>query len=145
MPRSPIMNTNVNAQLQAVLNKSYALMQETQIYHWNVKGSAFFALHAAFEAQYTELFAAVDEIAERIVTNGGEAVLEPQSAHRINASADSQSMVKALSRSHEGVIKAWQDAQASAEKDGDEVSVDLAIGRISAHEKTLWMLRATIS
>lgn len=139
------MNTNVNVQLQIALNKSYALLQETQIYHWNVKGQAFFALHAAFEEQYTELFAAVDEIAERIVTNDGEAVLEPVGGQRVDASANSQLMVKALCGSHESVIETWKSVHTSAEKAGDEVSVDLAIGRISAHEKTLWMLKATIS
>src|SRR5690554_3548894 len=52
--------------LRLVVADSYALLAQTHICHWNVRGPSFFALHAAFEVQYTELFSAIDEIAERI-------------------------------------------------------------------------------
>ena len=55
----------IDALRQAVAD-SYALIGQTHICHWNVRGPGFFALHTAFEEQYTELFTAVDEIAERI-------------------------------------------------------------------------------
>jgi starvation-inducible DNA-binding protein len=41
-------------------------MLKTQNYHWNVEGPNFPDLHALFMTQYTELFFAVDLIAERI-------------------------------------------------------------------------------
>ncbi|MDV7392058.1 ferritin-like domain-containing protein, partial [Arthrospira platensis SPKY1] len=44
--------------LNLVLADSYALMAQTHFCHWNVEGPGFFALHNAFEEQYTELFAA---------------------------------------------------------------------------------------
>lgn len=59
--------------LRVVLADSYALMAQTHICHWNVEGPGFFALHAAFEGQYTELFTAIDEIAERIRSLGNYA------------------------------------------------------------------------
>src|SRR6056297_2871651 len=59
--------------LRQVLADSYALLGQTHICHWNVEGPGFFALHTAFEEQYTELFTAVDEIAERIRSLGAYA------------------------------------------------------------------------
>ena len=52
--------------LSKLLADSYSLYLKTHNYHWNVTGPQFNSLHAMFETQYTELAAAVDEIAERI-------------------------------------------------------------------------------
>ena len=43
-------------------------------YHWYVKGHQFFTLHAKFEELYNEATAHMDEIAERILTLGGDPV-----------------------------------------------------------------------
>lgn len=63
---SQIKDQTVVDALRQVVADSYALIGQTHICHWNVRGPGFFSLHAAFEVQYTELFTAVDEIAERI-------------------------------------------------------------------------------
>ena len=47
--------------LNQVLADSYALMSLTHLAHWNIEGPGFFALHTAFQTQYEELFAAVDD------------------------------------------------------------------------------------
>ncbi|OOF67621.1 Dps family protein [Rodentibacter caecimuris] len=39
-------------------------------YHWNIKGTNFFELHAKYEEIYSDLVVKVDEIAERILTLG---------------------------------------------------------------------------
>src|SRR5215212_8022262 len=52
--------------LNLVLADSYALMALSHLAHWNVEGSDFFPLHKAFEEHYENLFAAVDEVAERV-------------------------------------------------------------------------------
>ena len=49
-----------------MLADSYTLYLQTHNFHWNVTGPRFRELHLMFEEQYTELAAAVDEIAERI-------------------------------------------------------------------------------
>ena len=63
-------NTEDRQQIAAGLSKlladSYSLYLKTHNYHWNVTGPQFNTLHQMFEEQYTELAAAVDEIAERI-------------------------------------------------------------------------------
>lgn len=139
------MNSDISTQLQAVLNSTYHLMQRTQVYHWNVKGAAFYSLHEAFEVQYRALFEAVDEIAERIATLGGTPVISaPPSPADTDPEADSQLMLKQLIEAHNAVIGHLKDAHASAADADDEVSQDLALGRISEHEKTVWMLKSTL-
>src|SRR5215213_5350224 len=52
--------------LKIVLADETLLYQKLRNYHWNVTGSQFFSLHAAFENQYNEVADVIDEVAERI-------------------------------------------------------------------------------
>ena len=63
---SAVARGEVAAALTKVLADSYALYLKTHGYHWNVRGSNFNELHALFMAQYTEMWQALDEVAERI-------------------------------------------------------------------------------
>ena len=56
----------VARELSKVLADSFAVYQKTHGYHWNVRGPNFSQLHALFMAQYTEMWTAIDEVAERI-------------------------------------------------------------------------------
>jgi len=52
--------------LSRVLADSYMLYLKTHNFHWNVTGPMFQTLHIMFMEQYTELWNALDNIAERI-------------------------------------------------------------------------------
>jgi len=135
----------------ALLSDTYALYFKTHAYHWNVTGPRFHDLHAMFEEQYTELWQATDEIAERIRALG---VLAPISYEEMTASAsikhdaetpDANAMVANLVAGHEQVVRTARAALKLAEEHGDEATSDLVSPRITAHEKTAWMLRATLA
>ena len=53
--------------LSGVLADSYMLYLKTHNFHWNVTGPMFQTLHVMFQEQYTELWNALDDIAERSV------------------------------------------------------------------------------
>lgn len=134
----------------ALLADTYALYFKTHAYHWNVTGPRFHDLHSMFELQYTELWQATDEIAERIRALG---VLAPVSYEEMAASTsikhdattpDANSMLAHLVAGHEQVVRTARAALALAEEHGDEATADLVAPRITAHEKTAWMLRATM-
>ena len=57
---------DIVAGLARVLADTYTLYLKTHNFHWNVIGPQFNDLHAMFMVQYTEMWAAVDLIAERI-------------------------------------------------------------------------------
>ena len=111
----PSTNTRLTESLNQVLADSYALLSLTHLAHWNVEGPGFFALHTAFQTQYEELFIAIDEIAERI---------------------------RALIAANGKVVSDAARARDVAGEAGDAESQDLMIGRITLHQKTIWMLKS---
>src|SRR6186713_2471079 len=52
--------------LAGLLADTYTLYLKTHGFHWNVEGPMFNTLHLMFMTQYTELWGALDAIAERI-------------------------------------------------------------------------------
>lgn len=140
--------TAIREDLRLVLADSYALLGLTHLCHWNVEGPSFFALHQAFEEQYTELFTAVDDIAERIRAIGGyapgglSAFVKMAEIGEVAEDATASEMVKALSVAHRKVIKDAITARDRAGDAGDSETEDLMIARIQVHEKTVWMLNS---
>ena len=133
-----------------MLADSFAVYLKTHGYHWNVRGPEFFTLHNLLEQQYREIWAALDEIAERIRALGEFA---PQ-AHSAFANLtsikdgdpdkDASAMLTELMKDHETLIATCRNALKAADGDGDDVSVDLLTQRLAAHEKFAWMLRSTL-
>ena len=57
---------NIANGLSNFLADTYTLYLMTHNFHWNVTGPMFNTLHLMFMTQYTELWNAIDPIAERI-------------------------------------------------------------------------------
>lgn len=136
--------------LKKLLADTYTLYLKTHGYHWNVTGPMFQTLHAMFMIQYTELWNAVDLIAERIRSIGVMApvgysafagLTEVKEDAEVPAATD---MVRNLVTAHETVIKTSRSLLPIAEKAGDEVTMDLVTQRLQIHEKTAWMLRSLL-
>jgi starvation-inducible DNA-binding protein len=136
------------AGLARLLAETYTLYLKTHNFHWNVTGPHFGSLHTMFEAQYTELALAVDEIAERIRALGERApgsytefaalATVPEASGRPSA----LEMVESLAADNETVGRAATDVFAVAADIGDQPTCDLAVRRQQVHEKTAWMLTA---
>lgn len=132
--------------LKKLLASSYTLFLKTQNYHWNVRGPFFQPLHLLFEQQYTELFTANDEIAERIRALGALAPGSYQEFGSLSflqegdSSLSAEAMVEDLMTSQEEIVRFARDLVAVAADAHDEGTVDVLTGRISAHEKSAWML-----
>ena len=136
--------------LKRVLSETYALYVKTHGYHWNVTGPRFQALHAEFMTQYTELWAALDELAERIRALGVFApgssteLLEHATITADNGVPDAEAMIANLARGHEAVARAARQGIEEASAVGDDVTVDLLTQRTTIADKTAWMLRASL-
>lgn len=142
------MNEKLIDALRLVVADTYALIGQTHLCHWNVRGPSFFSLHTAFEEQYNELFAAVDEIAERIrakgaLAPGGLANLAGMAGIKeIAEDSPARDMVEHLVTANEKLLTDLATAKALAGESGDSESEDLMIARIQVHEKTVWMLKS---
>ena len=136
--------------LSKVLADTYTLYLKTHNYHWNVTGPMFQTLHVMFEAQYTELATAVDEVAERIRALGAYAPGSYAAYAKLSAIEESEGVPKAedmvgeLVRAHETVAKTARSVFPAAEDGSDEVTADLLTQRMTVHEKTAWMLRSLL-
>ncbi len=142
------MSNAVVDSLRQVVADTYALIGQTHICHWNVRGPSFFSLHAAFEEQYNELFLAVDEIAERIRAKGALApgglgnLSKMAGIDEIAEDASAKEMVAHLVEANEKLLGDLQTARDHAGEAGDSETEDLMIARIQVHEKTVWMLKS---
>jgi starvation-inducible DNA-binding protein len=137
--------------LSHLLADTYTLYLTTHNFHWNVTGPMFNTLHAMFMAQYTELWNAVDPIAERIRSLGHPA---PGSYAQFGAMASipdapatpptALAMVRVLVEGHEAVARTAREIFPLAERAGDQPTADLLTQRLAVHEKTAWMLRSLL-
>nr|WP_321458270.1 DNA starvation/stationary phase protection protein [uncultured Cohaesibacter sp.] len=137
--------------LSDILGATYKLTVVSHIYHWNVVGPLFKSLHELTEEHYNDLFAAADEIAERIRAldalapvkgaNFGNFMPERGEVSDLKA----QDMVEDLIAMHEELVRTMRRAGEAAGNAGDLVTEDMLTARLTFHEKALWMLRAIIS
>jgi starvation-inducible DNA-binding protein len=141
----------IAAGLSRLLADTYTLYLTTHNFHWNVTGPMFNTLHTMFMAQYSELWAAVDPVAERIRSLGFPA---PGSYAAFGALASipdapanppkALAMVKILVDGHEAVARTARSIFPLADAAGDEPTADLLTQRLTVHEQTAWMLRSLL-
>jgi starvation-inducible DNA-binding protein len=136
--------------LSRVLADTYVLYGKTHGFHWNVTGPMFNTLHLMFMEQYTELWTALDEIAERIRALGVPAPFG-STLSALASLEDSSSltpaamqMVRELVDGHEAVARTARSVFSVADEANDQPSADLLTQRLQIHEKTAWMLRSLL-
>jgi starvation-inducible DNA-binding protein len=136
--------------LSRLLADTYTLYLQTHNFHWNVEGPMFNTLHLMFMAQYTELWNALDAIAERIRALGYpapgtyKAFANLTSIEETDGVPDALDMVRILVKGHEAVTRTARKVFPAAEKASDESTADLLTQRLQIHEKTAWMLRSLL-
>ncbi|MCX5926609.1 MAG: DNA starvation/stationary phase protection protein, partial [Cyanobium sp. LacPavin_0920_WC12_MAG_63_22] len=117
---------------------------------WNVTGPMFNTLHLMFMGQYTELWNALDAIAERIRALGCPAPFGGATYGQLSSIAESQGipaaleMVRELVLGHEAVARTIRGVMVTAEEANDQPTADLLTQRLQIHEKTAWMLRSLL-
>lgn len=137
--------------LSRLLADTYTLYLTTHNFHWNVTGPMFNTLHVMFMGQYTELWNAVDPIAERIRSLGHPAPGSYAAFGRLSSLPDAPDtppkaleMVRVLVAGHEAVARTARALFPLADKAGDEPTADLLTQRLTVHEQTAWMLRSLL-
>lgn len=140
----------VAAGLSKLLADTYAVYLKTHGYHWNVRGPNFASLHALFMDQYTEMWTAIDSVAERIRALGQLAPQGYAAFGNLTAVKDgdpeqsAEAMVEELMKDQETIVATARALLPAAQDAGDEVTASLLSDRLTAHEKHAWMLRATL-
>ncbi len=136
--------------LSVLLADTYTLYLQTHGFHWNVKGPMFNTLHLMFMDQYTELWNALDLIAERIRSLGHLApssyseFAKLTSIREVEGAPPALDMVAHLVAGHEAIAKDIRQSFKVVDGAADESSADLLTQRMQIHEKTAWMLRSLL-
>jgi starvation-inducible DNA-binding protein len=156
---APVINIGINEKDRAAIAKglsrlladTYTLYLTTHNFHWNVTGPMFNTLHQMFMVQYTELWGAVDPVAERIRSLGHPAPGSYAQFGQLASVPDAPQtppkaleMVRILVEGHEAVARTARELFPVADKAGDEPTADLLTQRLTVHEQTAWMLRSLL-
>jgi starvation-inducible DNA-binding protein len=111
----------------------------------------FNSLHNMFMLQYTELWNAVDPIAERIRSLGHPAPGSYAQFAKLSSLPDAPTtppkameMVAILAQGHEAVARTARGLYEVVGEAHDEPTADLLTQRIGVHEQTAWMLRSML-
>ncbi len=137
--------------LSRLLADTYTLYLTTHNFHWNVTGPMFNSLHDMFMQQYTELWNAVDPIAERIRALGHVAPGSYAQYGKLSSLPDAPAtppkameMVRILAQGHEAVARTARGLFPLVDKASDEPTADVLVQRLTVHEQTAWMLRSLL-
>ena len=110
----------------------------------------FQTLHLMFMDQYTELWNALDLVAERIRALGFMAPSSSGAYARLSDVGEDEDvpaandMISNLVSGHETVIRTIRERLPASAEAGDEAAADLLTQRLEVHEKTAWMLRSLL-
>ncbi|GGH40207.1 DNA-binding protein [Mangrovimonas yunxiaonensis] len=140
---------------KALANDLNTLLANFQLYyqnlrgiHWNIKGKAFFDLHAKFEELYTDANIKVDEVAERILTLGGTPLHtfeDYTKAGRVPVGKNISQDEKAVRLIVDSLSELLKIERAILNKSGevdDEGTNAMMSDFITEQEKTVWMMKA---
>ena len=142
--------SRIVAGLSALLADSYSLYLMTHNFHWNVTGPQFNSLHLMFMTQYTEQWAALDLIAERIRALGHPApgtyreFAKLTSITEVAGVPNAEDMIRHLVAAQEATARTARKLFPVVEEANDQPTADLLTQRLEVHEKTAWMLRSTL-
>ena len=118
-------------------------------FHWNVEGSDFKQYHDLFGGIYEEVYGSIDAFAEQIRSLG---TYVPASYTRFSMLTQiddetqilpRQAMVDALIVDNEKTVKILKLVFQQSEANQEYGFSDFIAGRIDAHRKHGWMLRAS--
>jgi starvation-inducible DNA-binding protein len=158
-PISIMKTTDINAlsakNAKELTEKLNDLLANYQLYyqnlrgfHWNISGPSFFELHRQFETMYTAAQLVIDDLAERILTLGGQPMhamsdyVKSSEIKEAKGLTDASSTVKTTHNNLAILLKKERALVELANKAGDEATTDMITPLISAQEKDAWMLRA---
>jgi len=151
-------NTGISAEqrgaivqgLSRLLADTYVLYLKTHGFHWNVEGPMFQTLHQMFMDQYTEIWNAIDLIAERIRALGEYAPGTYREYARLTRIKETEGvpraeeMIRLLIDGQEAVVRTAREALSVADEANDQPTLDLLTQRMQVHEKNAWMLRSLL-
>ena len=136
--------------MKVAFASEYSFALKAQNFHWNVEGPLFPQLHELFGNIYEEVYDAIDPFAENIrkLASYTPASFErfsmlTQVEDELNMLED-RAMLAELLNDSDKMVKLLKIVFDLSEQAGEHGLSDFIAGRMDAHRKHSWMLRATL-
>ena len=133
--------------LNGLVADSFALYTKTKNFHWHVSGPHFRDYHLLFDEQATEIFATVDELAERVRKLGARTIHSIGEIAKLSGIKDNdkdyvspEAMLTELMNDNKTVIRRMRAAHEIADRHEDVATASILENFIDAAEKRNWFL-----
>lgn len=127
-----------------------AFYMKAHNFHFNVEGPLFPQLHdILFKGIYEDTYGAVDQFGEEIRSLGSYTPMSPARIAELSILDEPQTpmpameMVRALGEDNQVILEMLKKVFQIATANNEQGLADFIAGRLDAHKKHAWMLRAT--
>jgi starvation-inducible DNA-binding protein len=138
---------DISAALNGILADAYALYLKTKNFHWHVSGPHFRDYHLLLDKQAAQIFAATDDMAERVRKIGGVTLRSIGDISRHQSIKDNDKdfvapvdMLRELLSDNKAVAKAMREAHEICEKHDDVATASMLEIWLDETERRTWFL-----
>ena len=138
---------DVSAKLNVVLADVFALYLKTKNFHWHVSGPHFRDYHLLLDEQSEQIFAATDDIAERVRKIGGTTLRSIGQIAELQTIKDNNQgfvaahdMLRELMNDNKALVASMREAHEIADKHDDCATTSLLENFIDQAERRTWFL-----
>lgn len=142
---------NILNNLNTFLSDLNVFYRKLQNYHWNIKGKEFFVMHSKLEEYYNEINTEIDEVAEHILTLGGQPlgtlkdyINEAKITEAENKKVDSNQVFNEITNDFSILLKDVVEIKKKADENQEYKTSVLMDSFIESYSKKLWMLKQSM-
>ncbi len=139
---------NILNNLNTLLSDLNVFYRKLQNYHWNIKGKDFFVIHSKLEEYYNEINEEIDEVAEHILTLGGQplgTLKDYLNTAKIteaeNKKVDNTLVFNEVVKDFTMLLKCVVEIKELADENKEYKTSALMDNFIESYSKKLWMLK----
>jgi starvation-inducible DNA-binding protein len=138
---------DISGALNALLADVFVLYMKTKNFHWHMSGPHFRDYHLLLDEQSEQIFAATDDIAERVRKVGGTTLRSIGHVARLQRISDNdaewvtpEDMLAELREDNKRLALEMREAHATCEEHGDVATTSLLENWIDEAERRVWFL-----
>jgi starvation-inducible DNA-binding protein len=141
---------DISQELRQLLADTFTLYVKTKGFHWHITGRHFRDYHLLLDEQAEQIFAIIDDIAERARKIGGttlHSVAEIAKYKRLSdetVSASPREMLLALAEDNARLLECLRSTHELCARCGDIGTASLVEIWIDQAERRIWFLNATL-
>lgn len=141
---------DISKAMNGILADAFALYLKTKNFHWHISGPHFRDYHELLDEQAAQIFAATDDMAERVRKIGGITLRSIKDISRLQSIKDNEEnyvppidMLKELMEDNKATAKAMRDAHKLCDEHEDVATASMLEVWIDQAEKRAWFLFET--